>query len=92
MWLVEQFLCIFTQTAEQMEFKFGWLINYGTPQAWLIFGNFLLDFHHFMSLWYEEQSLCIRKHTADLIILKFGERTRDGTLQAWWSLPGIINF
>ena len=38
-WLVEQFLCIYRQTADRIRLKFGGQTHYGPPQAWLTFGQ-----------------------------------------------------
>ena len=45
LWLVKQFLCIFRQTVDQIELRFGGPINYGLPQAWLTFGQTPLNFY-----------------------------------------------
>ena len=48
-WLIEQFPCIFWQTALGPHLRLGWYIHYDTLPTWLTFGQTLLNSHCFLA-------------------------------------------
>ena len=66
-WLVEQFLCICSQTTDQMRLQFGGPTHFGPPQAWLTFGA-PLNFRCFLATdW--SSSFCT---FADKLLIRLG--------------------
>ena len=84
LWLVEQFPCIYRQTADQIELKFGGPIHYIWASPSLIhFWSWSTEFPPCHGLWLVEQFLHIFRQTADEIELKFGGLTHYGPPQVW---------